>query len=54
LQTEIQALNQLLYSKKAGNWQGAGLWKAFKAYYAQTRKSEKTVVDGLEPLYKTV
>ena len=54
LQTEIQALNRLLYSKKAGNWQGAGLWKAFKAYYAKTRKSEKTVVDGLEPLYKTV
>jgi hypothetical protein len=54
LQTEIQALNRLLYCKKAENWQGAGLWKAFKAYYAQTRKSEKTFVDELEPLYKTV
>ena len=54
LQTEIQTLNRLLYSQTAEKWQGVGLWKAFKVYYAQTGKFQKTVIDGLEPLYKMV
>ncbi len=52
LETEIQKLNRHLYSRSAEDWQGIGLWKAFKVYQGI---SEKRVIEELElePLYQT-
>jgi hypothetical protein len=53
LQTEIEKLNQFLYSKNRENWQGIDLWKAFKAHQPKKpiKKSSGGGGDGLEPLY---
>ena len=53
LLTEIRRLSQFLYSHIADkSWRGIELWKAFKAYNTQAGNAEKTIVDGLEPLYR--
>ena len=55
LETEIQKLNRHLYSRSTEDWQGIGLWKAFKVYHGRGI-SEKRFMDELElePLYQTV
>jgi len=59
LQAEIQRLNQFLYGNSGENWQGAHLWKAFKAHQPEkVRKKQRNGdgdgdgdEDGLAPLY---
>jgi len=54
LQAEIQRLNQFLYSNSGENWQGAHLWKAFKAHQPEKVRKKQSIGDGdgLAPLYQ--
>lgn len=51
LRDEILALNQVLYGKEAGQWQGKKLFQTFTENKART-KLAGTADDGLEPLYR--
>ncbi|MBE0469856.1 MAG: protein BatD [Methyloprofundus sp.] len=51
LQSEILALNELLYGEKSKQWQGAPLWFAFKENQPITTK-QATGTEPLPPLYK--
>ncbi|MEN8217153.1 MAG: BatD family protein [Pseudomonadota bacterium] len=53
LQAEIQRLNQFLYGNSGENWQGAHLWKAFKAHQPEKVRKKQRIGDGdgLAPLY---
>jgi len=51
LRDEILALNQVLYGKEAGQWQGKKLFQTFTENKART-KLAGTTDDGLEPLYR--
>jgi len=54
LQAEIQGLNQVLYGHTGENWQGAHLWKAFKAHQPGNVRKKQSIGDGdgLAPLYQ--
>lgn len=51
LRDEILLLNQTLYGKNAGQWQGKRLFQAFSENKARERISQ-TADSGLEPLYR--
>jgi len=51
LRDEILLLNQVLYGKETGQWQGKKLFQTFTENKART-KLASTTNDGLEPLYR--
>ncbi len=51
LQQEILVLNTVLYSGKVKEWEGAGLWDAFKQEKPH-QQAESSDISPLEPLFK--
>jgi hypothetical protein len=52
LRDEILNLNQVLYGKKIGEWQGKKLFQAFNENKAREKIAPTTEDKSLEPLYR--
>ncbi len=52
LADEIAKLNNSLYSKDGGDWQGAALWKLFNDYLDASKDKITEHAGDLKPLYK--
>ena len=52
LATELRLLNNALYSRSSGNWQGRELWAVFEHDLMMSEEKSETNQGKLEPLFK--
>ncbi len=49
---QIRLMNDALYSRQQGDWDGRGFWQVFKQELNGVGKNRKPVTGDLEPLYR--